>query len=57
MCGPDDHREGFDGDVTVTVDGEAVEGDAWGNVRISGRDRPPFPRRAARRAGDGVTRG
>jgi Domain of unknown function (DUF4873) len=32
---------------------EAVEGDAWGNTRISGRDRPPFPVELL----DGVTRG
>ncbi len=105
MSGPDDDREGFDGDVTVTVDGEpprtvhaalaarfdplaghvvwsgriatglpartalvlttphgsaaaeAVEGDAWGNTRISGRDRPPFPVELLDGDGAGGTRG
>ena len=104
MSGHDDDPEGFDGHVTVTVDGEpsrtvhaalaarfdplarhvvwsgrvatglparaalvittphgsataeAVERDAWGNTRVSGRDRPPFPVELLDGHGEGVSR-
>ena len=36
---------------------EATERDAWGNTRITGRGRPPFPVELLDGDGDGVPRG
>ena len=105
MSGHDEDPEGYDGDVTVVVDGgpartvraalaarfdplaghvvwsgrlatdvpartalvvstpfgsaaaEATERDAWGNTRISGRGRPPFPVELLDGDGEGAARG
>jgi hypothetical protein len=105
MSAHDEESEGYDGEVTVAVDGEpsrtvraalaarfdplaghvvwsgrvatdlrartafvvstpygsapaeATERDAWGNTRISGRGRPPFPVELLDGDGEGVARG
>jgi hypothetical protein len=105
MPAHDDDPEGYDGEITVAVDGEpsrtvraalaarfdplaghvvwsgrvatalpsrtafvvntpygsapaeAIERDAWGNTRISGRGRPPFPVELLDGDGEGVARG
>jgi hypothetical protein len=40
-----------------SAEAEAVERDAWGNTRISGRGRPPFPVELLDGDGEGIARG